>query len=155
MEGYTGPETIAVDAIPFAVELPASDQISYVQIKRNNQIIAKSSIHSLKLLGIINRIPLDAFKAIGCNKKHDQPKYAQKERDALLKLAIISQNLLDSKHPELAKLPLRTLILSIKAMTSNKYYPAEIDQLSQSSAVAEIKAIIKSLDKKSVTKKGK
>ena len=126
----------------------ADERIATIQIIQDNKIIAKSSINGLKLIGIINRIPLDAFKAIGCNKVKDKPKFAQKEKDALLRIATAVQKVLDSKNPASAKMPLAALILGLKLVTSEKYVPASVDAISQSSAVAEIKLIIKSLDKK-------
>lgn len=127
------------------MELAAVPGIVSIQVVHNEKVLLKKSLKGLNLVGIIDRIPLNAFKAIGCNKAQDIQKFAQKEKDALRFLALQSQTILDSKKPQGAKLTLAALILALKLTTKDKYFTDQLDELSPSNAIIEIKKIINSI----------
>jgi hypothetical protein len=141
--GDTRPSIEVGTLAPISVELPASPNIAYVQVKQNQKEILKSSIIGGLLVSTINRIPLTAFKAIGCIRPADKLLFAQKEKDVLVKLAIAAQKVMDSKNPQVAPILLDGIVLGIKAVTSNTFISMDAFDLSPNDAVAQIKLIKK------------
>jgi hypothetical protein len=136
---------IEVDRIPFAIEIAENVKITQIQILKDNKEILKQTVSGLTLVGIIDRMPLESFRALGCPKASETPKYALKEKEALRVIALQAQKLISSKKPASARILLEGLVLAIKVTTKAQYYTSNLDEISPANAILEIKKIIKSL----------
>lgn len=150
---YTNPERDA-GGTPFVVKFPMTSRISAIQVSKQGKVLETTTLKAQGLAAVIARIPNYAFRIPPCPlKKGKCPdeqgwkvQFIETERDTLSKQVSIIQNILDSKHPKKALLPLKLLLAELKLVTYNNYVVPNAYYISQKQAATEIEDIIDGLD---------
>lgn len=147
MEASVGaPVPTAPSTSPFAVQIPKIEGVDSIQIVKKGVVISTTKLDSMYLSGVIERIPLAAYRITKCSKSKNPDEFRSKERDVLRTSVKVIQKEIDKGNSKKAKLLLEGLVVQIKLLTSNSYVPANEAELSQSSVVSEVRALSKKLN---------
>jgi hypothetical protein len=146
----TGPAIVDAGAMPVVVTLPANQAIDSFSVVQNGKVIKQTSLSAQTLQGVIESIPISAFKEPDeCKRvnQHDKREvefcqdFIAIDQKILNKEVTRIQSQLNSKNPKRAIGQLNELVAVLGEMLSSSYPIMNSSNLTKKEIIAEIESI--------------
>ena len=134
-------------AIPVSVQMPHDESVESVSIQIAGKEIKRLNVDGLEVVSLITRLPLEAFRGIGCFKSRDKDEFRQREKNYLIGLAQKTQKTLDRGEKIKARLAISELIVNTRVYTDSRYNAKDASEVSPKDAISKLEGISKGLSK--------